>query len=538
MKLPLVISMIAFLCAFISVHAQVAEPTLLSSEKREQFVQKAIQFRKQEQYAAAIVQLDSILKYQPKDAGILLFKGDLKLQSKLYQDAVDTYKKLLLLNFETTITQINLSYALFMNHKPAKALLFAKMAWKGNPTNNNAIVNYFNAMLWNSKTKEAAAFLKQQDSLLNPGQKLVLQARLYTTGGNYNKGLKYYDSLAKAYPEKYYVQEYAEVLLGKKEMKSSATIMQQAKDLFTPNEYQAYQQKLQATQQKKAGTEMIYFKDVADNVRIQNSIWWQQAENRKYRIRLSAGVSTLTSAIQEKTRVQFGQIHISEKWNRAWSGETEINLQLINASSGNHFAGVVGKQSIQYQPNDRRMVGGFISTDILDFTASLLDKNIRSYNLGYVTHIMLSGKTGFYSQGSAGLLTDNNQRYQFFGSLYHLFRTEPTLKGGLNFSALHFKDNTVKNYFSPNQYMNTEVFIDYSTALPMLSKFYFQLQTAAGMQKIETQQWDPAFRIQTELGLRLKHIETAFKYQSGNVASAIGTGYSFNWYTLGFIWKW
>ena len=149
----------------------------LSSEARELYIQKANQYRKEENYAAALMQLDSILAANPADAGILLYKGDLKLQSNLFSDAVETYKQLLPLNFEATITRINLSYALFMNHQPAKALQFAKLAWEKDRSNTNAIVNYFNAMLWNIKTKEAGDFLQQQMPFLTQAQVLVLKAR-------------------------------------------------------------------------------------------------------------------------------------------------------------------------------------------------------------------------------------------------------------------------------------------------------------------------------------------------------------------------
>jgi hypothetical protein len=151
---------------------------------------------------------------------------------------------------------------------------------------------------------------------------------------------------------------------------------------------------------------------------------------------------------------------------------------------------------------------------------------------------MFSGKTGFYSQGSAGILSDKNQRFLIFTSLYRLFRTEPTLKAGLNFSALHYKDSSIKTYFSPDKYLNTEVFADYTTALPLLSKFYLQLQAAAGIQKIEKQAWDAAFRMQAEIGFRLQHLESSVKYQTSNVAAGNGTGYKFNWFTLRAAWKW
>lgn len=517
---------------------QATQKAELTPETREQYIQKANQYRKEENYAAAIMQLDSILAANPADAGILLYKGDLKLQSNLFGDAVETYKQLLPLNFEATVTRINLSYALFMNHQPAKALQFAKLAWEKDSSNTNAVVNYFNAMLWNIKTKGARIFLQQQQHLLTQAQVLVLNARLYTTSGDYNNGLHFYDSLVKTYPNKYYAQEYAEVLLGKKEIQQSSAVVKNHDSLFSANEYKVLQQKIKAAQLRNAGTEFVYFKDVAKNIRIENSVWWQQREGVKYRFRLSAGISSITSALDEKTTAQFGHITVNERWNKTWSGQTDVHLQLIQPTGSKSFSGLTGKQTVQYQPNDRRMFGLTYSTDILNYTASLLGKNVRSNSLGYVTHILITGKTGFYSQGSWAVLNDKNQYQQFFGSVYHLFRTEPTLKAGLNFSAVHYKDNTIKTYFSPNKYFSTETFVDYSTALPMLSKFYLQLQAAAGMQKIEEQKWDPAYRFQTEIGIRLNHFETALKYQTSNVASSTGTGYKFDWFTLRVMWKW
>jgi tetratricopeptide (TPR) repeat protein len=525
------------LVTIIYTNAQQIQPALLP-EKREMFLQQASKLRQEENYTGAIQQLDSILNLQPKDAPVLLFKGDLQLQNKQFGMAAGTYQKLLPLKYESTITRINLSYALFMNHHPMMALQFAQDAWRQNPANSSAIVNCFNALLWNVKTKEAAAFLKQQQKLLSSAQLLVLKARLYTTSGNYNTGLQFYDSLVKAYPDKYFIQEYSEVLLGKKEFNLSASVAQSGRKYFSISDSTAFAQKYKAATLQNAGTELVYFKDVAKNIRIENSAWWQQGANRVYQFRISAGVSSISSAQNEKTKAQFANVAINERWSKAWTGESMLHLQLIKPLGGSQFAGLTGRQLIQYQPNDRRMMGVFVSTDILNFTASLLTKNIRSNNVGYVTHLMMSGKTGFYSQGSFGTLTDKNQRYQMFASVYHLFRTEPTLKSGLNFSALHFSNDTIKNYFSPRRYLSTEVFADYTTALPQLSKFYVMTQAAAGMQKIEKQPWDPALRLQAELGLRLKHIETALKYQTSNVASAAGTGYSFNWYTLRFIVKW
>ena len=518
--------------------AQNKTATVLKPEAREAYIQKALALRKQENYSGAITQLDSVLSFQPDDAGALLFKGDLLMQSKQFSKAVQNLKKLIPLNFEVTVTKINLSYALFMSHHPSKALVFAREAWENDKQNQNAIVNYFNALLWNIKTKQASDFLETQREMLKPEQILVLQARLLTTSGDYKNGLQLYDSLATSYANKYYYQEYAEVLLGKKDFSKSAGVMSRAKSYFSENEYNGFQNKLQAANMQYITTEFVYFEDVAKNTRIETSVAWQQNENRVYRLRLAAGNANIRSVVGEKTTAQFAHITINERWNKTWGGQSDLHFQLINPQGSEKFNGLTGKQTIQYQPNDRRMIGIALSSEILNFTASLLGKNIRSNNLGLVTHLMLDGKTGFYAQGSAGYLSDNNQNLQLFGSFYRVFRTEPTFKGGINFSALHFKNNNISTYFSPNKYLSSEVFGEYSTALPQLSKFFLNLQAAAGVQKIENNTWEPALRMQTELGYRLKYFDASLKYQTSNVAAATGTGYSFNWYTLKLVYKW
>lgn len=510
----------------------------LTNEQREAYIQRALQFRKNEDFGTAIRIVDSILAVQPKDAGALLLKGDMQLQKRAFGDAVKTFESLLDLNYEPITIRINLSYALFMQHHPAKAIRYAKKAWELDNNNQNAIVNYFNAMLWNIHTKQAAAFLEEQQTKLNPEQRLLLKARLLTTSGDYKNGLAHYDSLSVKFPNKHYIKEYAEVLLGKKEFKDALHYMRRDTTMFSPRELQEFMDKYHAWRRQNAGTEFSYFKDVGDNIRLENSVWWQQGEGRTYRLSLRAGLGTVESPNVEKTKLQFAHLNIVERWSKAWSGTSDVHFQWIDPAGREKYFGITGKQTIQYQPHDRRMIGLFIGSDILNYTASLLGQKIRSTNLGYVTHIMLGGKYGFYSQGNIGFLTDHNRSQQFFGSFYHLFRTEPTFKAGINFSALHYKDNTIQYYFSPNRYLSTEIFLDYTTPLPLISSFYFQVQGAAGMQQIEKQSWESAFRVQPEIGFRLRHFESSFKYQTSNVASSTGTGYRFNWFTLRLAWRW
>ncbi|MDR0265470.1 MAG: BCSC C-terminal domain-containing protein [Sphingobacterium sp.] len=538
MKNLLLFALFLFASIKFSVAQNVYSKIGLTGEQREKFIQRALMFRKGEDFEKAIKTVDSILTLEPKDAGALLLKGDMQLQQRAFGDAVKTFESLLDLNYEPVTIRINLSYALFMQHHPAKAIKFAKMAWELDKNSQNAIINYFNAMLWNIRTKDAAAFLSEQEAKLSAEQRLLLKARLLTTSGDYKKGLAHYDSLTLKFPNKHYVKEYAEVLLGKKEFKESLHSMTRDTALFSPKELREYMYKYKAWRRQNAGTEFSYFKDVGDNIRLENAIWWQQGEGRIYRLSLRAGLGSVESPNVEKTKLQFVHINITERWSKAWSGTTDVHFQWIDPAGRERYFGLTGKQTIQYQPHDRKMIGVFIGSDILNYTASLLGQKIRSTNLGYVTHIMLGGKYGFYSQGNIGFLTDDNVSQQFFGSFYHLFRTEPTFKAGINFSALHYRDNSIQYYFSPNRYLSTELFLDYTTPLPLISSFYFQVQGAAGMQQIEKQSWESAFRIQPEIGFRLRHFESSFRYQTSNVASSTGTGYRFNWFTLRLAWRW
>jgi hypothetical protein len=136
------------------------------------------------------------------------------------------------------------------------------------------------------------------------------------------------------------------------------------------------------------------------------------------------------------------------------------------------------------------------------------------------------------------MLSDKNQKVQFFGSLYHLFSTSPLLKGGINVSALHFKDNTITTYFSPDKYLSSEVFVDYKAQVPGVAGLLFSTQAAAGLQQIEARGWDTAFRFQAELNYTWRRLQSSLKYQTSNVAAGTGTGYKFNWFTFKLIWSW
>ena len=500
----------------------------------------ALQLRAAERYLDAVKQADTILMALPLDPGTLLLRGDLLLQAKRYGDAAENYKKIIPLDFEKPTVLINMSYALFMQHHPATALKRAAQALAATTSPTKlATINYFNALLWNLKIPVAKKFLLANENKLSPPELLVLKARLFTSGGHFKEGLQFYDSLVKTYPGKYYFQEYAEVLLGKKEFSAAGDTMQRNKHLFSASEYTAWQQKLKGNQLQNAGIELVYFKDVGKNIRIETAGFWNQGEGRKLKLSIKAGhVSVSQAATNEKTLVDYFSMQLRERFSKTWNGQTELYLQEIRPSKTAAQMAVTGRQQFQYSPTDRFMAAVFYQSSLFNFTASLLEKNIQSQDIGYLTNYMFTSRMGIYSQGAEGFLNDGNKKSQVFASLYYLVRTEPTIKTGINVSALHYADSSIKNYFAPNSYYTTELFADYSTALPTMSDFYFQGQVAKGLQDIEHKKWEPTFRLQLETGYRKNRFEASLRYQTSNVASANGAGYKFNWFTFRCMYKW
>lgn len=526
------LKLIGFLPLILIASLSYAQTEGMDPAKREQFIQKASALRSEEKYGEAILQLDSILLQNPEDAQILLFKGDLCLQNQDFSQAVEVFHLLIPMDYESTIVKINLSYALFMDRKPSKALEAAYNAWSQDQENKNATVNYFNAMLWNVKTKEAELYLSENLDLVDPDQALVMKARLYTTAGNYKKGLAYYDSLVQQFPKSYYVQEYAEVLIGKKQLKKAKAIIEKNESEMSSSQMQKLNGLLEARDFQTAGVILGYFADVAKNTRTEQSLFWQNQRSAPVQVGFRAGANQVKAPEGQTTKSSFIAGGASINWSQAWQSSTEVVFQQVKPGSGESFTGVTGKFETKFQPNDRRMFGFTYGSDLLNFTADLLGKNIRSQNLGYVTHIMFGGKTGFFSQGSYGMLNDQNSRMQFFGSVYRLLRTEPTLKTGLNFSAVGYSDSETTLYFAPERFLSTEVFVDYSTPMPLVSKMALKLQAAGGFQKIEDQSMDPSFRAQAELNYRFDGFDFGLNGQFSNVAAASGTGYKFHYITL------
>lgn len=170
-----------------------------------------------------------------------------------------------------------------------------------------------------------------------------------------------------------------------------------------------------------------------------------------------------------------------------------------------------------------------------NFNAALLERQLiqNSFYLNY--NLSTNFKFGWYTQYIYTSQSDNNTRNLFFTSLYYNISNDPTFKVGINYQYITFKDQVPTIYFSPERFKVLEVFVD--LLKNQNTNLIYNLSGAAGLQFINNNKAQNAFRIKGELGYNISNRFTAGVYgRYSDIASATAAG--FNYTELGIQAKW
>ena len=177
--------------------------------------------------------------------------------------------------------------------------------------------------------------------------------------------------------------------------------------------------------------------------------------------------------------------------------------------------------------------------EVQNFNAELLDREIVMNN--YILNYSLSTnfKLGWFSQYYFTDQSDANQRNLLFTSLYYNILEKPSLKAGVNYQYITFKDQVPTVYFSPSSFNAVEVFFNIiKTEGGAKNKaLFYDLTAATGFQYIEDNERLSTYRIQGKLGYRFseRSIINLYGLQS-NIASATAAGFTFTEFGLRFQW--
>ncbi|NNK70376.1 MAG: tetratricopeptide repeat protein [Flavobacteriaceae bacterium] len=170
-----------------------------------------------------------------------------------------------------------------------------------------------------------------------------------------------------------------------------------------------------------------------------------------------------------------------------------------------------------------------------NFNAALLERELiqNSYYLNY--NLSTNFKLGWFTQYIFTSQSDDNTRNLFFTSLYYNFLSDPSLKAGINYQHIAFKDQVPVIYFSPKRFNVVEVFVD--LLKNQNSKWMYSLNAAAGLQFIEDNEAQNTFRFQGKLGHTFSNRFMANIYgQYSDIASTTAAG--FNYTELGIQLRW
>tara|TARA_R110002049_G_scaffold183679_8_gene351686 strand:+ start:19915 stop:21984 length:2070 start_codon:yes stop_codon:yes gene_type:complete len=180
--------------------------------------------------------------------------------------------------------------------------------------------------------------------------------------------------------------------------------------------------------------------------------------------------------------------------------------------------------------------------DIQNFNAALLNDEIVQNNLIANYSLNTNFNLGWFTQYYYTWQSDENARNLLFTSLYYNIFSKPSVKAGINYQNISFKEKR-DNYFSPSKFNAVEVFINLikDEAAAKNKEWFYAATAATGLQYIENDDGLSTYRVQGKLGYKFSEraLINIYGLQS-NIASAVATAGStgFTYTEFGIRFKW
>ena len=177
--------------------------------------------------------------------------------------------------------------------------------------------------------------------------------------------------------------------------------------------------------------------------------------------------------------------------------------------------------------------------EIQNFNAALLAENIVQNNYLINYSLNTNFRLGWFTQYYYTTQNDTNTRNLIFTSLYYNILEKPSLKAGVNYQNISFKNQVPTIYFSPSKFNAYEVFFNIIKDENNTKKneWFYELTAASGFQYIENNKKQRTYRIQSKLGYKFSERSILTLYGSkSNIASATAAGFTFTEIGLRFKW--
>tara|TARA_B110000046_G_C13014383_1_gene407992 strand:+ start:774 stop:2846 length:2073 start_codon:yes stop_codon:yes gene_type:complete len=495
---------------------------------------------------AEIILMENFTSFKD-DKETMLNLANLYLISNQNSKAEEIYKAL---EKENTLISFNgLSLVYHMSGNEKEALKLSKKALKNIINSNDTILNnqtkerYVQALIWNKKYKEAEKEISNFLSGYNTQENwiLSLRATLHIYKSNFKNSISDYNLILKKDSTSF------DGNLGKANaLKASG---------FYDDAYKSALKTLIFYNKQKDATNFIKQLDLRFTPFIETkaSYSYDNGNNEAYAYNASSEISfstkfKLLSSYNYRT-TSNSVTNLKAETNNLLIGASYqlLNNLILKGSLGltssnsdtKKYNQLLTDISINIKPFKLQNLELGYKRDIQNFNAALLNEEIVQNNLLLNYSVNTNFNLGWFSQYYYTYQSDENTRNLLFTSLYYKILEKPSLKAGVNYQNISFKNQVPAIYFSPSKFNAVEIFIDLikDEAAAKNKEWFYGLTAATGFQFIEDQKKQSTYRIQAKFGYKFSERSLINIYGTqSNIASATAAGFTFT--ELGLRFKW
>ncbi|CAM1342341.1 conserved exported hypothetical protein [Tenacibaculum amylolyticum] len=501
-----------------------------------------------EDFEKAVPLLEENLIDFPKDSNTLLQMANLYIIMKDFEKAKIAYKALNTSKEDEIRSLIGLALVSHLEKNDTEALAIAKNAMEKVTIINNeslyksAVERYIQALIWNKKFSKANVLISDLDKKYpNENWVLALSATANIYMSKFDKSITTYKKILE------------------NDSKSFDGNLGLANALFANDDFLGSYAATEKT--------LEVFKDQKDALGLKKKLILKFTPSLEQKVAYNFD-SGNNNAITSATTLTFP---LSTRFSLIgdYSSKHTENTITKNTASSHHiklganyllFPGTYLKSaigidnvtsqtttynqflmnvSVSAKPFPLHQVEVGYLKKLENFNADLLERKIVSDNLFMNYNLNTHLNVGLYTQYFYTTQNDNNARHLFFTSLYYTFKENPVIKGGINYQFITFKDQVPTIYFSPSQFNNMELFVELlkDENSSKEKQWFYHAGGALGLQKIENDDKQLTYRIQTKIGYKFSDRLLMNAYgQYTNIASATAAGFSFT--EIGLRLKW
>tara|TARA_B110000046_G_scaffold137098_1_gene143358 strand:- start:12808 stop:14805 length:1998 start_codon:yes stop_codon:yes gene_type:complete len=508
----------------------------------------ANQYLQKKDYPTSLKLLFENLTFFKEDTETLQNMANVYLISKDFTKAEATFNRLgkKPKNKRSALNSLALVFHLKGKNKKALQTSTTAMNTLNKKTNEKALqqtkARYVQTLIWNKKYREANNLIEKLNKKYpNTNWVLLLRATLNIYESNFNKSITNYSRILKNDSTSFdgnlgmanalkasgsYLQAYKSAentLKFYKNQKDAIYFIQSLDKMFTPF----------------ASTKTSYSFDNGDNEAYAYTVASELSFSTKFKVLGSYNYRTTRNSLNGlKATTNNVLVGVS------YQMRNHITLKsLLGVASSktvtNSFNQLLVNMSAQIKPFKLQNLELGYKREMQNFNAALLEREIVQNNYLVNYNLNTNLKLGWFAQYYYTTQNDDNSRSLLFTSLYYNISEKPSLKVGVNYQNISFKNQVPTVYFSPKKFNAYEIFFNIIKDENIANKkeWYYELTAASGFQFIENTAKQSTYRIQAKLGYQFSRRSLLNFYGTrSNIASATAAGFTFTEIGLRFKW--